>query len=166
MILCSKVIVLADDDHSLGDDYSRQSMFSKQEVPQKCGVGRVYYQLAGGNGGYNHHFHQQIFYHGHPVVFHKVDVRAGNEHYLGISGTPCHQEEGCGGYIYHDLAQSYPPNGHHSIHSGGCNLVAEVLNYLEDWDVASVAVRDKDRSLHVVVLNIHLFHHPCRSFYP
>lgn len=105
------------------------------------------------------HFQQHIFYQNRPVVVYRmVDVKAWDEHHLTISGTPNHQ--GFGSYTYYDLAQARSLDDHHKSHSCGYILVAEVLGQLvKDWGMVDDAVHDGDRSLHVVVLNIHPFRH-------
>jgi len=52
MILHSKVIVLAEDNHRLGDDYPLQPSLSKQAAHRssECGVGWVYRQLGNNDG--------------------------------------------------------------------------------------------------------------------
>ena len=87
-----------------------------------------------------------------------IDVKALDDHLLGVHDTHNHREEGSDRNICQDLVQADSLNDHHESHC--CNLV---LKHLVE-DMARVAVQNKDRSLHVVVVLVVVLHmHPYRN---
>ena len=108
------------------------------------------------------HSHQYIFYQGRPVFLHMMaDVMALDEHFLEVSDTPNHQGEAPGSYICCESTQPPPPNDRRRCQCG-YNLVVHALEHLVgDVDTEVAAAQN---TLHVVVLNIHLFH--CHDLYP
>jgi len=172
MFLGWEATVLDEDDRRLDDDYPLQPTLSKQAAQgalqgSECGVEWVYHQLGDKDGNSRLigflSISKNIFYQDRPVVVYTmIDVKAWDEHHPRISETPNHQGFG---YTYHDLAQTRSLDDHHRSYSCEYILVAEVLGQrVMDWNMMDDAVRDGDRSLHVVILNIHPFRH--HDLYP